>query len=241
MTMEDNLVFDVQNDCDSSELKRAASTAVALDKLVAAHRLTSLAYYYSGSGNPANEDVMSSIILGTSLLTANNVPVAGEYEVKNVLAMKIMDCLGAGGSFTEFYAADFNADEVLMGHDGPGHLAIAEGKAKVRPLMEYHGKVGTGLSIEMQVKHGPVTLLSITEDAEAGYKLLIAEGHSVSGKILEIGNTNSHYSFSLGARGFIKAWNSHGPAHHCAVGVGHIAAKLEKLAAILGIPAVRVC
>lgn len=234
-------IFDIQDDCDPSELRRAASTSVALDKLVEAHRLNSLAYYYSGSGNPANEDVMSSIILGTSLLTARNVPVAGEYEVKNVLAMKIMDEFGAGGSFTEFYAADFNADEVLLGHDGPGHLAIAEGKAKVRPLREYHGKVGSGLSIEMRVKCGPVTLLSIAEDTKGSYKMIIAEGHSVPGQILEIGNTNSRYRFSLGAREFVKAWNSQGPAHHCAVGVGHVAVKIEKLAALLDIPAVRVC
>jgi L-arabinose isomerase len=126
--------FDVQADCSAFEMKRAAKTSVALDRMVAGNELTSMAYFYSGSGNAANEDTMSSIILGTSLLTARGVPVAGEYEVKNVLAMKIMDELGAGGSFTEFYAMDFSDDVVLMGHDGPGHIGIAEGKCKVRPL-----------------------------------------------------------------------------------------------------------
>ncbi len=233
--------FDVQADCDAYELRRAARTAKALDKFMDERQLGSLAYYYQGSGNEANEDTMSSIILGTSLLTARHLPVAGEYEVKNVIAMKIMDSFGAGGSFTEIYAMDFAADTVLMGHDGPGHLAIAEGKAKVRPLKVYHGKVGKGLSIEMSVKHGPVTLLSVVEDANKGFKLLIAEGESVPGPILEIGNTNSHYRFPLGARGFINAWNSNGPAHHCAVGLGHIAPQLEKLAALLGLRAIRVC
>ena len=174
--------FDVQPDCAQAELERAARTSVALDRFAAAHDLQSLAYYYMGSGVPANEDTLSSIILGTSLLTARGIPVAGEYEVKNVLAMKIMDCLGAGGSFTEYYALDLKADHVLMGHDGPGHIAIAESKTKVRPLAVYHGKVGRGLSVEMSVKHGPVTLLSVVEDAAHGFKLLAAHAESVPGR-----------------------------------------------------------
>ena len=158
-------VFDVQPDCSQAELERAARTSVALDRLVKEHDLGSLAYYYMGTGNAENEDAISSIILGNSLLTARGIPVAGEYEVKNAQAMKIMDTFGAGGSFTEYYAMDFEDDVVLMGHDGPGHIEIAEGKTKVRPLKVYHGKVGRGLSVEMSVKHGPVTLLSVVETA----------------------------------------------------------------------------
>ena len=235
------LHFEVQPDCAQVELERAARTSVALDRFVAGHDLQAMAYYYMGSGNAANEDTMRSIILGNSLLTARHIPVAGEYEVKNVIAMKIMDSLGAGGSFTEYYAIDFNADQVLMGHDGPGHMGIAEGKTKVRPLGVYHGKVGRGLSVEMSVKHGPVTLLSVVEDGAHGFKLLVAEGRSEPGPILEIGNTNSRYSFSIGARGFVEAWNAQGPAHHCAVGVGHRAGDLEKVAKLLGIDCVVVC
>jgi len=234
-------VFDVQSDCSAAELSRAARTSVALDRLVQEHDLGSLAYYYMGTGNADNEDAISSIILGNSLLTARGVPVAGEYEVKNAQAMKIMDTFGVGGSFTEYYAMDFKDDVVLMGHDGPGHLKIAEGKTKVRPLTVYHGKVGRGLSVEMSVKHGPVTCLSVVETTDGKLKLLMAEGESVPGPIMEIGNTNSRYRFSLGARKFVEQWNLHGPAHHCAVGVGHITDKLAKLAALLGIEAVKVC
>jgi len=233
--------MDVQPDCSEEELARAAKSSVALDRLVEIHQLGSLAYYYQGTGNPENEDAISSIILGSSLLTSRGIPVAGEYEIKNAQAMKIMDSFGAGGSFTEYYAVDYNDDVVLMGHDGPGHIAIAQGKTKVRPLKVYHGKVGRGLSVEMSVKHGPVSLLSVVESGDGRIKLLAAEGESVAGPILEIGNTNSRYRFPMGARNFIAQWNSHGPAHHCAVGTCHIICKLEKFAALLGIECIRVC
>ena len=233
--------FDIQPDCAPVELERAARTSVALDKLVAAKNLGSLAYYHMGTGNEEHEDVMSSVILGNSLLTARGIPVAGEYEVKNAQAMKIMDSFGAGGSFTEYYAMDFDDDVVLMGHDGPGHIKIASGLTKVRPLEVYHGKVGKGLSVEMSVQHGPVTLLSVVEYADGSLKLLVAEGESVAGPILEIGNTNSRYRFPIGARAFVERWNEQGPAHHCAVGVGHLADRIAKLGALLSMDVVRVC
>jgi L-arabinose isomerase len=231
--------FDVQSDCSVDDLVEAARTSLALDQLVAHYRLGSLAYYYKGTGVSENETTLASIILGCSLLTARGVPVAGEYEVKNAQAMKIMDLFGAGGSFTEYYAMDFNDDVVLMGHDGPGHIAIAEGKTKVRPLKCYHGKVGRGVSVEMAVKHGAVTLLSVIEK-DGKLALLCAEAESVPGPILEIGNTNSRYRFACGAREFVNRWNSHGPAHHCAVGVGHLTDKIVKLGQLLGIETVRV-
>ena len=233
--------FDVGDDCASADLDAAARTSVALDQLVDLHQLGSMAYYHMGTGSDEIVETLSTIILGNSLLTARGIPVAGEYEVKNAQAMKIMDSLGVGGSFTEFYGIDWDEDVVLMGHDGPGHPGIAQGRIRVRPLEVYHGKVGRGLSVEMSVRHGPVTLLSVVEDTQHGMRLLVAEGESVAGPILQIGNTNSRYRFAPGVRGFIEAWNAQGPAHHCAVGVGHVADRIQKLGLLLGVPTVVVC
>ena len=227
--------FEVQADCLPEELHRAAKTSVALDKMVALHNLGSLAYYHKGTGSVQNVDTMTSIIVGNSLLTSRNIPVAGEYEIKNVQAMKIMDTFGVGGSFTEYYAMDYNDDVVLMGHDGPCHPQIAEGKIKVKPLKVYHGKIGSGLSVEMSVSYGPVTLLSVAETGTGKLKFIVAEAESVPGPILEIGNTNSRYKFPSGARNFVESWNAAGPAHHCAIGKGHIAAKIAKLGKMLNV------
>jgi L-arabinose isomerase len=112
------------------------------------------------------------------------------------------------------------------------------------PAIDYDrfiGKVGRGLSVEMSVKHGPITLLSVVQAADGRIELLVAEGESVPGPILEIGNTNSRYRFPGGVREFVAEWSRHGLAHHCAVAVGRLAGRLDRLGRLLGLRTVRVC
>ena len=238
---EFNSVFKVSRECDSDDLNTAAKTSVALDQLIDKYKLGSLAYYYEGDGDPGYKEIVSSLIPGLTLLTGRNIPVAGEYEIKNVQAMKIMDILGCGGSFSEFYAMDYEEDIILMGHDGPAHFKISDGKVSLVPLPVYHGKPGKGLSIQMKVKNGPVTLLSVCQNREGAISLLTAEGESVEGPTLQIGNTNSRYKFPIGIRDFINNWAKAGPSHHCAIGTGHKASVIHKIADMLNIDSIQVC
>jgi L-arabinose isomerase len=211
----------------------SARVAVGLDRLVEDFELDGLTYYYRGAGANAAERVAAGLIVGNSLLTARGVPASGEGDLKTNIAMLLLDRLGAGGSYTEFYALDFEDEFVLMGHDGPGHLAIAEGRPVARALKLYHGKAGAGLSIEMKVRLGPVTILGVTQTADGRLKLVAAEGESIAGPTFRIGNTNSRIRFRSGPTAFFDAWCAEGPTHHVALGVGHQLSRVRKVADLL--------
>jgi len=213
----------------------SARVAVGLDRLVADFELDGLTYYYRGVGDNSAERVSAGLIVGNSLLTARGVPAAGEGDLKTDIAMLLLDRLGAGGSYTEFYALDFDEGFVLMGHDGPAHLAIADGRPVARALALYHGKAGAGLSIETNVRLGPVTILGLTQTVEGRLKLLAAEGESIAGPTFRIGNTNSRIRFARDPATFFDDWCAHGPTHHVALGIGHQVGRLRKVADLLGL------
>ena len=213
----------------------SSRVAVGLDRLVADFELDGLTYYYRGVDGNIAEQVVAGLIVGNSLLTARGVPAAGEGDLKTNIAMLLLDRLGAGGSYTEFYALDFEEGFILMGHDGPGHLAIAADRPVARALKLYHGKSGSGLSIEMKVRLGPVTILGVTQTADGRLKLMAAEGESIPGETFRIGNTNSRLRFRSAPAEFFDTWCAHGPTHHVALGVGHQVSRIRKVADLLGL------
>ena len=242
-------IFETSKDSPSDPLARAPKpdqmewacrVAVALDRLVADFDLHGLAYYYAGLDGNEYQRLGAGLILGCSLLTARGIPASGEGDLKNCQAMKILDLLGCGGSYTEFYAMDFDQDFLLMGHDGPFHVGIAEGKPILRGLGLYHGKRGYGVSVEAHVKVGPVTLLALTQTADGWLKLLASEGQSIPGATLQIGNTNSRIKFRRGMTNFVNRWCGEGPTHHCALGVGHALPIVRRIATLLKLPYVEV-
>ncbi len=213
----------------------AARVAVGLDRLVDDFALDGLTYYYRGVAGNTNERVGAGLIVGNSLLTARGIPTSGEGDMKTNVAMFLLDRLGAGGSYTEFYALDFDEEFVLMGHDGPGHVAISDEKPVLRALKLFHGKAGAGLSVEFKVRLGAVTILGISQTADGQLKLLAAEGESIPGPTFRIGNTNSRIRFAKGPAEFMDTWCAQGPTHHVALGVGRQVGRIRKIAALLGL------
>jgi len=234
-------VFALADSVTEDQFTWAAKVAAGLDRLVADFDLDGLTYYYRGLDGNEYERLGAGLIMGNSLLTARGIPASGEGDLKTCLAMLIMDRFGAGGSYTEFYAMDFLDSFVLMGHDGPGHIAISNEKPILRGLGLYHGKRGFGVSVEFKVKTGPVTLLAMTQTAEGSLKMLSAQGESLPGPILKIGNTNSRLRFALDPAEFVNRWCHEGPTHHCALGVGHQLRRIQKLQSLVKLPLAVVC
>ena len=220
------------------DLHTAAQAAVALDSYIETQALDGLAYYYEGRAGSPLRELMSALIVGNSLLTGAGFPMCGEYDLKTCVAMLIMDRLDMGGSFAELHPVDFVRDSVLIGHDGPHHINIADQKPRLRSLLKYHGKPGSGASVEFSIRKGPITLLSVTVNASGALKFVLAEGQSLHGPIPPTGNTNTHGQFAPGVRTFIKHWCAEGPTHHFALGIGHRAHVIQQLANVLGIEAV---
>ena len=220
---------------EDEQLDWSARVAAGLDRLASDFALDGLTYYYRGADGNAAEQLGAGVIVGNSLLTARGIPTSGEGDLKTNVAQLILDRLGAGGSYTEYYALDFDDDFVLMGHDGPGHIAIAEGRPTLRALKLYHGKRGAGLSVEFKVRYGPVTICGCTQTAEGRLKLIVAEGESIPGATFRIGNTNSRLRFASSPAEFFERWCAEGPTHHVALGVGHRAGDLRRVATLLGL------
>jgi L-arabinose isomerase len=228
-------IFTVDDSVVDEDFAWGATVSVALDRLVEDFGLDTLAYYHRGLDGEQHERLGAGMILGASLLTARGVPAAGEFELRTSLAQLASQSVGAGGSFTEIQALNFEDGVVEMGHDGPAHLALSARDPLLRGLGVYHGKRGWGVSVEFDVRHGPVTLLGLGQDADGSLSFITSEGTVVPGPLLEIGNTTSRVDFGRDPGEWVDAWSATGVGHHWSLAVGHHGADFGAAASLLGI------
>ncbi|EXX85741.1 arabinose isomerase [Paenibacillus darwinianus] len=211
------------------QLEWSCKVAAAQERLVRENDLDALCYYYHGAPGGEYEKLQGGFIVGHSLLTAQGIPCSGEGDLKTAVAMKICDILGTGGSFSEIVVVDYVDETILLGHDGPFHIAISEGKPILRGMGMYHGKQGTGISVEAKVKAGPVTTLNVTQTGDGKLKLIISEGESTNGPIMKIGNTQTPVKFRKHPDDYMTQWFAEAPTHHCAMSIGRNASLFQKV------------
>lgn len=217
------------------QLNWSAKVAIAQEKMVEEFDLDALTYYYHGAPDGEYEKLQGGFIIGHSLLTAKGIPCAGEGDLKTCLAMKICDIVKKGGSFCEIVVTDYESGTMLFGHDGPFHLAIAEGKPILRGMGLYHGKQGSGVSVEAKVRNGKITTLGCTQLVEGNLKFIITEAEATKDTIMTIGNTQTHVRFKQDPDSYMDEWFAQAPTHHFAMSIGHNSALFEKIAYLLGI------
>lgn len=228
-------IFTLDESVNAQDLAWGAKVSVGLDCLVDDFELDSLAYYHRGLNGEIHEQLGAGMILGSSLLTARGIPIAGEYELRNSIAMLVSERIGAGGSFTEIQALNFFDGVVEMGHDGPAHLEVSSRDPLLRGLGVYHGKRGWGVSVEFDVKHGPVTTFGLGQERDGSYVFIASEGTVVPGPLLQIGNTTSRVDFGCDPGEWVDAWSASGVDHHWALSTGHRAADYKAAAELLGV------
>ena len=227
-------VFEIDGTVQEEDFRWAARVSAGLDRLAADFGLDSLAYYHRGLEGEQHERLGAGMILGASLLTARGIPACGEYELRTSLAMLITGRLGGGGSFTELQALNFTDNVVEMGHDGPAHLGISQGQPLLRGLGVYHGKRGWGVSVEFDVRHGPVTAFGIAQQRDGSFRFVASSGTVVPGPLLRIGNTTSRVDFGCDPGEWTDAWSASGISHHWALGAGDLGPELRATAELLG-------
>lgn len=215
------------------QLEWSCRVASAQEKLVKEYDLDALTYYYHGAPNSEYEKLQAGFIVGHSLLTAKGIPCSGEGDLKTAIAMKVCDILGVGGSYSEIVVVDYIDGTILLGHDGPFHLAISDGKPILRGMGLYHGKQGSGVSVEAKVKTGPITTLNVTQTINGKLKLIASEGTSTNGPIMRIGNTQTPVKFKEHPDVYMEKWFNEAPTHHCAMSIGSNASQLKKVGELL--------
>jgi L-arabinose isomerase len=228
-------IFTIDDSVNDEDFSWGAQVSVGLDRLVEQFDLDTLAYYHRGLNGEFHERLGAGMILGASLLTARGIPSTGEYELRTTVAQLATQVVGAGGSFTEIQALNFEDGVVEMGHDGPAHLAVSSRDPLLRGLGIYHGKRGWGVSVEFDVTQGPVTLLGLGQDRDGKLAFTCSEGNVIPGPLLAIGNTTSRVDFGRDPGEWVDEWSSTGVGHHWSLSIGNRADTYKAAASLLGI------
>lgn len=233
-------IYDVDETVTDEHMKFSAQLAVAYEEVILKYDIYAFGYYWWGEKELITQ-LRAQSNLAVSRLAAMGRPGVTEGDVRTAMAMKILDLLGAGGMFVEFFAIDFDEDIFLMGHDGPSNINMSEGKPRLQHLEVQHGKTGHGLGIDFDVPKGPVTLLNLSQfDAGETFKLIYSIAEVVPGDILKIGNPNCRVKVKKPISQFFEEWCQQAPPHHIALGLGDHGEEIEAFAEAMNFEVVQI-
>lgn len=233
-------MYDIEPGINRQSLLPDAKIAVAFETVVKKHGIDAFGYYWWGQ-TPKVTQLRAASALAVSRLSALGCPGVTEGDVKTAMALKVMELLGGGGMFAELICMDFEENFIMMGHDGPGNISVAQHKPVIKHLDVHHGKTGEGFGIDFSLRPGPVTLLNLTDRYDGDrFKMIYSVGEVLEGDTLSIGNPNCRVRTQKPIHQFIDAWCQQGPSHHMALGLGNLADEIEVFAEAAGFKAVRV-
>ena len=240
MVRQFRAMYEVDQTVTDEHMRLSAKIAVAFEEVINKYDINAFGYYWWGEKELITQ-LRAQSALAVSRLAAMGRPGVTEGDVKTAMAMKILDLLGGGGMFIEFFSMDFKNDILLVGHDGPSNIAVAEGKPRLQHLEVHHGKTGSGLGIDYEIKEGPVTLVNLTQfDAGDTFKIVYTIGKTEQGDILNIGNPNCRIRLQKPLHQFMDDWCQQGPSHHLALGIGDHSDALNTFAEAMKFRIVRI-
>lgn len=232
--------YDVADNVQDEHMTESAKIAIAYDRVIKKHKIDAFGFYWWGK-KPYMTELRAQAALGVSRLTTMGIPGVTEGDLKTAMAMKILDLIGGGGMFLEFFATNFEENIVLVGHDGPCNTNVAASKPKLQLLDVLHGKTGFGLGIDFHMNQGPCTLLNLSQfGTVTPFKLIYSIAEVVPGPILNIGNPNCRIKLEKSMQEFFNDWSQQGPNHHIALGVGDYSDEIEAFAERIGFECIRV-
>lgn len=218
---------------------RSVRYALAVEKVVAEHKVDGLAFFEQGLLD--DPDVGITGALGMSRLFTKKVPCSSESDLLTVIMMFIQQYIAGSSTFLEHYGMDFEHNTALMAHDSFGNVELAAEKSSViiEPSIFYKGSAGYGAALRFSYKPGDVTLSSLfvgPPNAENKFRVLTSEGTSEAFTPRPIPAPQMLFRPNLGdINAFYHKWCTLGGPHHLAGCYGHHNGVLRKLAELSNI------
>ena len=234
-----------EDDVDAGEsLARSLRAALALEDLVADHRLDAGAFNCHVPQFRFGEPIGIAPCWALGRSTSAGVPWTCTGDVLTAVAMLVTKRLGGAAVYHEIEAIDYATGEVVIANSGEHDLAwLAPGETpRLRRNGWFCGKdPRCGVCAVLEPAAGPATLVGFTPhpDARGGFRLVAARGDLTARRFPETGTVNGAFRFRDGTVEEAWArWASTGVNHHSSATPGDFAGDVAAVARHLGIEAV---